>query len=196
VNEHETASLGLVAERERRRAHRMSMQSLYAIVDSAGGSVKFGISWNPAIRLTVLASSNPGLTLDAEVGPRAIDEYLGLESARDLEVAIHARLGAHRIRGEWFRLNDETGRAISMLAALDLCEGWEDELWRACWVDCEHTGPCDCFARCRCTCTGAMERGCQMRYYEGAAQEQANALREWLATPKWQPNGTRREGGR
>ena len=76
---------------------RLGGPFVYAIV--AESAVKIGIARNPFTRIRELQTGNP---LDLRLV--AIED--AGEDARYLEHYVHHALRAHRMRGEWFRLDD------------------------------------------------------------------------------------------
>jgi hypothetical protein len=86
---------------------------VYAIVDQDASIVKFGKSKAPGQRLRSLQTAN---------GKR-LELWAYCEEGKGFnEREIHKQMKAHRIAGEWFRLNDQTRNLIDRIKTVAFCE--------------------------------------------------------------------------
>lgn len=80
---------------------------VYFVQSAGGGPIKIGVSKNVRARIRSLQTSSPTPLV-----------LLGVVAgSRDTEAALHHRLHASRIRGEWFADSDEVRRAIAGTAS-------------------------------------------------------------------------------
>lgn len=77
---------------------------LYAIQDSSTGYVKLGYSNDPDQRLCELQTGNSSVL---RVVHRA---KIREDRARPVEQQLHQELNHHRVRGEWFDLNEHSAK--------------------------------------------------------------------------------------
>jgi len=76
---------------------------VYFIQGLDGGAIKIGVSFDPSERLSTLQTASP-------VKLRIIGLVAG---GPRMERALHARLSAHRLHGEWFTDAPEVMAAIA-----------------------------------------------------------------------------------
>jgi len=81
---------------KRQKLEREEKRFLYIIHNKRNGLYKIGISINPAFRERTLQSEEPEIEI--------IETFKG---GFELEKQIHSFFAGKRIRGEWFKLNDE-----------------------------------------------------------------------------------------
>jgi len=75
----------------------------YFIQVDFDGPIKIGTAADPQERLQTLQTANP----------HELHLVLTVWAPADLERDLHARLSAHRIRGEWFRPHAEVWNAVA-----------------------------------------------------------------------------------
>ncbi len=88
-----TAPGRVIMKTERKRNHAVMDAKTYLMTDSNTGYTKIGRSVNPRIREKTLQSEKPTITLF-----KVCD--------KDIELSLHDRYAAKRIRGEWFNLSE------------------------------------------------------------------------------------------
>ncbi len=80
----------------------------YIYVMECAGFVKIGLTQNPNSRLAICQTFSPF--------PVRLIGFL--EGTRQQEAALHAKLSAHRVRGEWFRMEGAVADYIEYVEVL------------------------------------------------------------------------------
>lgn len=104
---------------------------VYFIQARGGGPIKIGYSANPEKRLAALQTASPYDLAILAIRP----------GSRDDEAALHDRLSAHRLRGDWFEDCDlvrqalpdaaQSGRARFVGLLINLIDGLQSALQHA-----------------------------------------------------------------
>ena len=87
-------------------------------ITQGGEYVKIGVAINPESRMAELQTGNPV----------ELKLWLVLPGGLKEERLLHHKLGASRVRGEWFVLNDDLKRIIAKYSALTITRG--DEIYK------------------------------------------------------------------